>query len=66
MEIVAAKTLGGNAAHLDSDSDRKLFYKACASLGYSARVRKSEGGGWFACAFKNRKRSQEHSGCPGI
>lgn len=48
MSAVVEYSLGGDPVFLESDTDRKLFYKIAKSLGYTARVKKSLSGGWWA------------------
>jgi hypothetical protein len=48
MATVVENSLDGAPVFLESDTDRKLFYKIAKSLGYTARVKKSLSGGWWA------------------
>ena len=50
---------------IDTDRDRKLFYKIAKKNGFVAKVRKAVKGGWWACVFKKsllaRKQNEEQT-----
>lgn len=43
---------------IDTDRDRKLFYKIAKKNGFVAKVRKAVKGGWWACVLKKMARTQ--------
>lgn len=51
MKNAVESTLGGQPLFIQTEADRKLFYKAAKSLNLLAKIRKHEKGGWFAAAF---------------